>query len=190
MAGKAVPARGYTPLTGRGPVWFGEPKSRWRTTAWVLFTLIICVHFALTYSLEMDFLDLKAYMLGGEKTPYQYRVLMMYVFRLLATKHVVIALAEHTQHMHVPAGWQKPQKLVEIGVAMVSLFGAVLSTVGTLTKLTGDRIFSRWMSLLLIYMAYADLAPAWGLAYSFPYDTPSLMRFCLGVYLVVCGRDW
>ena len=191
MAGNAVAAEEQeTTSTGRGPVWFGEPKSRWRTVAWVLFTLGICVHFTLAYNLEMDFLDLKAYRLGAEKTPYQYRILMMYVFQLLATKHVVITLAQHTQQMHVPAEWQKPQKLVQIGVAMVSLFGAVLATAGTLTRLTGDRIFSRWMSLLLIYMTYANLAPGWGLGYSFPYDTPSLMFFCLGVYLVVSGKDW
>src|SRR5580704_6185766 len=137
-------------------VWFGEPRSRWRTVLWVMFTLGICLHFTLAYNLELDFLDLKAYMLGVEKTPYQYRILMMYVFQLLATKHIVVSLAQHTQHMHVPAEWQKPQKLVQIGVAMVSLFGAVLATAGTLTKLTGDRIFSRWMSLLLIYMTYAN----------------------------------
>ena len=174
----------------RATVWFGEPRSRWRTVIWVMFTLGICLHFTLAYNLELDFLDLKAYMQGAEKTPYQYRILMMYVFQLLATKHVVITLAQHTQQMHVPAEWQKPQKLVQIGVAMVSLFGAVLATAGTLTKLTGDRIFSRWMSLLLIYMTYANLAPGWGLGYSFPYDTPSLMFFCLGVYLVVSGKDW
>jgi hypothetical protein len=176
--------------TGRSPVWFGEPKSRWRTIGWVVFTLGICVHFALAYNLELDFLDLKAYMLGTERTPYQYRILMMYVFQLLATKHAVLTLAQHMQHMHVPAEWQKPQKLVQIGVSMVTLFGAVLATAGTLTRLTGDRIFSRWMSLLLIYMTYANLAPGWGLGYSFPYDTPSLMFFCLGLYLVVSGKNW
>jgi hypothetical protein len=82
-----------------------------------------------------------------------------------------------------------PQQLVQIGVAIVSLFGAVLATAGTLSKLTGDRIFSRWMSLLMIYMAYFNLAPSWGLGYTFPYDTPSLLFFCIGVYLVVSGRD-
>src|ERR1700692_864469 len=103
MAGKVGPAGVQEmPSTGRGPVWFGEPKSRWRTIAWVLFTLGICVHFTLAYNQGLDFLDLKAYRLGAEKTPYQYRILMMYVFRLLATKPVVIALAQHTKNMHVP----------------------------------------------------------------------------------------
>src|SRR5258708_1163052 len=161
MAGKAVPTGDqYTPLTSRGPVWFGEPKSRWRTTAWVLFTLVICMHFALTYGLEMDFLDLKAYMLGGEKTPYQYRALMMYVFRLLATKHVVIALAQHTQHMHVPAEWQKPQKLVQIGVAMVSLFGAGRGTGGEVSKVGGGGNFSRWGGVVFFYSCFLNMVPA------------------------------
>jgi hypothetical protein len=179
-----------TALTGNARVWFGEPQSRWRTFVWVMFTLVICMHFALVYDQELDFLDLNAYMHGFEKTPYQHRVLMMYVFQLLATRHFTVMIAQHVQQMHVPSAWLNPLKLVEIGVAMTSLFGAVLATVGTLTKLTGDRIFSRWMSLLLIYMAYANLAPSWGLSYTFPYDTPSLMLFCMGVYLVVAERNW
>jgi len=34
------------------------------------------------------------------------------------------------------------------------------------------------------------LAPGWGLNYSYPYDVPSLMFFCVGVYLVVTERVW
>lgn len=171
-------------------VWFGEPQSRWRTVLWIIFTLGICMHFTLAYNRELDFLDLDAYMRGFEKTPFQHRVLMMYVFRSLATQHVTVVIAQHMRHMHSPPEWLKPPKVVLIGVTLTSLFGAVLATVGTLTKLTGDRIFSRWMSLLLIYMAYANLAPGWGLSYTFPYDTPSLMLFCIGVYLVVRDRNW
>lgn len=175
--------------TANRETWFSGTPSVWTTAIWVAFTLGICLHFALTYNSIIDFLDLDPYMRGAGHTPYQYRILMMYVFRLFATMHVVIALAQRAKHMHVPVLFQKPQQLVQIGVAIVSLFAAVLATAATLTKLTGDRIFSRWMSLLLIYMAYADLAPRWGLAYTFPYDTPSLMFFCIGVYLVVSGRD-
>ena len=180
---------GETKIGGGGRVWFGEPKSRWRTAVWVIFTLGICLHFALAYNLEIDYLDLKTYTQGLEKTPYQYRVLMMYVFRLLSTQHIFVAVAHHAEQMHVPPWWRTPQQLVQILIAMASVFGAVLATAGTLTKLTGDRIFSRWMSLLVIYMAYFDLAPSWGLGYTFPYDTPSLMFFCIGVYLVVSRRD-
>lgn len=39
-------------------------------------------------------------------------------------------------------------------------------------------------------MAYFNLAPGWGLVYSFPYDVPSLMFFSLGVYLVIGNRLW
>ncbi|WP_183812164.1 hypothetical protein [Tunturibacter empetritectus] len=191
MAGSAVTEGSRAIVTnGGGAVWFGRPDSRWKTAVWVGFTLGICLHFALSYNLIIDFLDLDAYMRGVEKTPYQYRILMMYVFRFFATRHAVIALAQHAQHMrHAPLLFQKPTQLVQIGIAIMSLFGAVLATAATLTRLTGDRIFSRWMSLLLIYMAYANLAPGWGLAYTFPYDTPSLMFFCLGVFLVVSGRN-
>jgi hypothetical protein len=172
-------------------VWFGEPRSRWHTIAWAVFTLAICLHFALTYNAIPDFLNLNAYTHGVERTPYQYRILMMWVFQLLTTKHAVLAAAAHVQRMHVPDNFKTPQQLVQIAVVWVSIFGAVLATVGTLTRLTGDRIFSRWMSLVLIYMAYFNLAPAaWELNYTYPYDVPSLMFFCLAVYLVVSGKDW
>ena len=189
MAGSAVDGYAKT-ASGRGALWFGRPTSRWTTVAWVAFTLAVCLHFSLTYNTESDFLNLDAYMRGVENTPYQYRILMMWVFRLFATNHVVLGVAQRTHHMHAPVQFQRPQQLVQIGVAMLSLFGAVLATAGTLTRLTGDKVFSRWISLLLIYMAYADLAPGWGLAYTLPYDVPSLMFFCVGVYLVVTGRNW
>jgi hypothetical protein len=176
---------------GKPLIWFGNPPSRWQTVLWIMFTLGICMHFTLAYNAEPDFLDLNLYVKGMEKTPYQHRVLMMYVFRSLVTQHITLAILQHMRQMpHVPPAWLKPPKLVEICVVMTSIFGAVLATVGTLTKLTGDKIFSRWMSLLLIYMAYANLAPGWGLWYTFPYDTPSLMLFCVGVYLVVRERNW
>jgi hypothetical protein len=176
---------------GNGAVWFGEPKTRWQTIGWLLFTLTVCLHFALTYSAIPDFLNLDAYMRGVERTPYQYRILMMWVFQLLATKHAVLAATAHVQRMHVPDIFKTPQQLVQIAVAFISMFGAVLATAATLTKLTGDRIFSRWMSLVLIYMAYFNLAPAgWELNYTYPYDVPSLMFFCLAVYLVISGKDW
>jgi hypothetical protein len=172
-------------------VWFDKPGSRWGTLSWVIFTLGICLHFALTYGAVPDFLDLNAYMNGLEKTPYQCRVLMMWVFQLVATKHALVSAAVHVQRMHVPDIFKTPQQLVQIVVTFASMFGAVLATAGTLTRLTGDWIFSRWMSLTLIYMAYFNLAPAgWMLHYTFPYDVPSLMFFCMGIYLFVGGKDW
>jgi hypothetical protein len=175
---------------GRTIARFQQPDSRWRIAAWVIGTLGICLYFALTYSSILDFLDLKAYMQGLEKTPYQYRILMMWVFQLLATQRVTLTLAQHVQHLHVPPQFATPQQLVQLLVVLASMFGAVLATAGTLTRLTGDRIFSRWMSLLVIYMAYFNLAPGWGLRYTFPYDVPSLTFFSLGVYLVVSNRNW
>jgi hypothetical protein len=171
-------------------VWFGQPASRWTTTVWVILVLGMCLHFALTYSNIIDYLDLKAYMVGAEKTPYQYRILMMWVFQLLAPSHFVLATERHIEHMHIPPLFKSPQQLVQLGVAMVCMVAAVLATTGTLVRLTGDRVYSRWISLLIVYMAYFDLAPGWGLSYTYPYDVPSLMFFCLGVYLVVSGRDW
>src|SRR5580693_4219770 len=122
--------------TSGGGAWFGEPKSRWKTVTWVVFTLVVCLYFALSYNVQTNFLDLGAYTQGLEKTPYQYRALMMYVFHFLIKLPVTMALARHAEHMHVPDQFKRPEQLAQILTVMVSLFAAVLATAGTLKKLT------------------------------------------------------
>lgn len=159
--------------------------STWHTAGWLLFTLLLCVHFTLSYNVVIDYLNLDTYTQGLAPTPYQYRVLPMFVFRLFTHIPLITALAKHA-----PIQFRDPHQIVQIGIALFSILGAVFATYGTLTRLTGDRNFSRWFSLLIVYMAYFNLAPSWGLSYTFPYDLPSLMFFCVGIYLIVSNRLW
>lgn len=159
--------------------------SRWKTAGWLIFTLLLTIHFALSYSAILDYLNLRDYTHGLSPVPYQYRALPMFIFRLLVGTHFIAAATKHA-----PAPLNNPYQLVQFGIAFFALLGTVFATSGTITRLTGNCTFSRWFSLLIVYMAYFNLAPTWGLSYSFPYDPPSLMFFAIGVYLTVSNRIW
>ena len=167
----------------RGP-FFAKP-SPGATLGWVVFAVFLCLHFCLTYLSNPPFLHMKRYVLGQEITPYQYRVLPMYVYRTFVHSHAVEVMARH-----VPAPLNNPYAVILFGIAFLSMVGAVLATSATISRLTGDRVLARWMSLLVVYMSYFNLAPHWGLNYTLPYDTPSLFFFCLGLYLIVDRRWW
>ena len=166
-------------------VWFGSTPSSLGSALWAFFAILICVHFTLSYDALPDYLNLGQYTRGLAPTPYQYRLLPMLLFRLLSARPILLKVAQHA-----PAQFRDPHQIVQMIFVLLSMLGSILATAGTLSNLTGDRIFSRWFSFLVVYMAYFDLAPGWGLAYSFPYDVPSLFFFSIGVYLTVVQKSW
>ena len=171
-----------TPVTESS--WFPQAQSsQWNTVGWLVFVFLMCLHFTFSYNAIPDYLDLNSYTRGLSPLPYQYRMLPVFVFRLLVDRPFILRLAHHA-----PRHFDSPHQIVQLGLALVSMVGTVLATCGTLRRLTGDWVFARWFSLLTVYMAYFNLAPIWGLSYSYPYDTPSLFFFSLGMYLIVSER--
>jgi hypothetical protein len=61
-------------------------------------------------------------------------------------------------------------------------------TRGSLSYLTGDSNYSRWASLLVVYMAYFHFPLVFGLNFLLPYDLPSLFFFCGCLYCIISGR--
>ena len=59
--------------------------------------------------------------------------------------------------------------------------------VRSLTRLTKDEPYSRWASLLVVYMAYFHFPLVFGLNFMLPYDMPSLLFFC-GCHLLRLSR--
>jgi hypothetical protein len=160
--------------------------SRTNTIAWLFFVFLASLYVALSYNAIPDYLNMADYTSGLSPTPYQYRALPMFLFRALVDRPLVIRIAAKA-----PVEFRTPYQIVQLGISFLALAGCVLASYGSLKRLTGfDRQFSRWASLLILYMAYFTLAPGWGLKYTYPYDTPSLFFFCLGIYLVVCEERW
>ncbi|MEO6910596.1 MAG: hypothetical protein ABI158_06705 [Edaphobacter sp.] len=167
-----------------GRQFFFGKDSPAKLAGWIVFTVLLCLHFCLTYLSNPAYLNMERYLQGQAGAPYQYRVLPMYIFRALIHTRAVEAIVRH-----VPKPLSDPYQVIQFGIAFFTILGAVLATSATIRRLTGDRVFARWTSLLVVYMTYFNLAPHWGLNYTLPYDVPSLFFFCLGVYLII-SRHW
>ncbi len=165
-------------------VWFEQRSSSLRTIAKWFFLLLVCAYFGFCYGSHPSFLNLKLYTQGLEGLPYQYRILPMYLFRSLLRVPLVLKIAAH-----VPPLGNDPYRLIMAGIGFAGMLGALLATKATLTRLTGDRVYSFWAALLLGLMALVDLASSWNNPFITPYDVPSLMFFALCIYLVL-RRGW
>jgi hypothetical protein len=160
-----------------------DQKLRLSTAWWVLLTLA-CTHFCLAYLQNCQpFLNLDEYMQGHARVPYQYRVLMAWVLRGASRLPHLASLSAH-----LPAVLSDPRMLILFATSWVSLFGSVLLTWRSLSDLTGDEQYSRWASLIVIYMAYFQFPLVFGLNFLLPYDMPSLLFFCGCLYCVITRR--
>jgi hypothetical protein len=165
--------------------WFGPLSGGWRRGGRWAFLLLVCGYFSLSYASLPDFLHLPLYTQGAERLPYQYRVLPMFVFRLLTRFQPLMRAGSH---VHALA--DDPYRLILAIIAFLGLLGAVLATAATLRQLTQDRVFSFWASLLVVWMAQIDLAYAWDNPFTAPYDVLSVMFFAVAMFLVLRRHWW
>ena len=152
-------------------------------TRW-LFLMLACSYFSLSYASLPLFLNMKLYTEGLERTPYQYRVLPMFVFRTL-TQGSLLSEVE----AYLPPNYKDPYRLVLAIIAFSCLMVAVVATSFSILTLSGDPKFAFWSSFLVILWAQFDLAYAWDNPFTTPYDVPSLMFFAIAVSLVL-RRIW
>lgn len=161
---------------GAGPI---AVAARW------LFLLLVCAYFALSYAALPLFLQLPLYTQGLERTPYQYRALPMYLFRLLS--HIQPLMRAGT---HVGPLDHDPYRLL---LAIIAFFGtlvAVRASSATIRLLTGDSVFAFWSSLLVVWMMQFNVAYSWDNPFTTPYDVTSVMFFCLALLLLLKRQWW
>jgi hypothetical protein len=120
---------------------------------------------------------------GASPLPYQYRALMAWVLREGLTIPRLTAISAR-----LPVPIRDPRLFVLFVTSWLSLFGSVLFTWRSLSLLTGDEHYSRWASLLVIYMAYFQFPLVFGLDFLLPYDLPSLFFFCGCLYCIISER--
>jgi hypothetical protein len=152
--------------------------------AWWFLLLAVCTHFCLVYIQDSQpFLNLDQYMHGTAKLPYQGRVLMAWVLRGgVRIPHLAAFSA------HLPLPLRDPRILILFVTSWVSIVGSVLFTRRSLFCLTKNEPYSRWASLLVVYMAYFQFPLSFGLDFLLPYDLPSMFFFCACVYCVISSQ--
>ena len=168
-----------------GAPWFTEVSSRFRTLGKWFFLLLVCAYFGFCFGSHPSFLQLDLYTQGLAATPYQYRVLPMFVFRTLIHIPLYVKVASHVAPLH-----GDPYLVTMAAIAFASLFGAILATRATLQYLTRDPIFAFWASFLVAFMAQIGLASSWNNPFDTPYDVPAVMFFAICITLIVRGNWW
>jgi hypothetical protein len=155
-----------------------------KKAVWWLLLLTVCTHFCLVYfQNSQPFLDLNQYIHGTAKLPYQYRVLLAWLLRtVLKIPHLKTFTAR------LPPPLRDRSIFVLFAASWISLLGSVLFTQGSLFWLTKSQPYSRWASLLVVYMAYFQFPLSFGLNFLLPYDLPSLFFFCACLYCVISKR--
>ena len=164
--------------------WSGHQPNKLHLAARWLFLALACGYFSLSYAALPVFLNMRLYAEGLERTPYQYRVLPMFVFRMFIESRLLTEVGAH-----LPPIYNDPYRLVLTVMAFVCLLGAVAATAASIRWLTGDAMFAFWSSFLVILWAQFDLAYAWDNPFTTPYDVPSLMFFAVSISLVI-RRSW
>jgi hypothetical protein len=178
--------RNQSPVNPGAPIsmngsWFPARTMAFRALAKAFFLLMVCAHFAFRYASNPSFLNLSLYTQGLERTPYQYRVLPMYILRALMHSGLVLRLASHQRLLN-----DDPHLLILMGLALVSLVGAMLVTRLTISRLTGDSGFALWAVFMIALMCDLQLASPG--CFILPYDVPSLFFFAAGIYLTISHR--
>ncbi len=161
--------------------------SRFAQIGWWIFVLLACAQFTIRYVWRnAPYLDLTAYANGTGMMPFQGRVLMAWVLKATAANPHWSGVLEH-MGAHLPEALRSPYAVALLIVNFIAMVICILAGRWTLQILTGDRTFSAWASLLLLYMAYFNLIVGYGV-FMLPYDILSLTVFALSVWLVIAKR--
>jgi len=166
-------------------------RSRSRSTSaeigWWVFVLLACAQFTIRYVWRnVSFLNLPIYANGQAMMPYQGRVLMAWVLKASAGNPYWSGILAHLG-ARLPEGLRSPYSIALVIVNFLAMIVCIVAGRWTLLHLTGDKTFSAWGSLLLLYMAYFNLVVGYGV-FMLPYDVLSLTVFVVSVWLVIAKR--
>jgi hypothetical protein len=161
------------------------PKSR-AGLIFLLLNLLATLHVVWFYLARVQCLmDLRLYEQGQERTPFQYRLLLMAPLRW----------AHHSQALHAMAAWLtsqrgffpkgvRPEGIVEaaidaLSVAFAGLIARRIYQLSSRTGLLTGCVYPATM--LMVSSTYSMLTMH---AYRFVYDLPAMAFFSAGLYLI------
>ena len=149
--------------------------------------MLACAQFTIRYVWRnLPYLDLPAYANGTGMMPFQGRVLMSWVLKATAGNPHWSGVLTH-MGAHLPEDLRSPYAVALLIINFIAMIVCTLASRWTLLHLTGDKTFSAWGSLLVLYMAYFNLVVGYGI-FLLPYDVLSLAIFVVSVWLVIAKR--
>jgi len=165
----------------------GRPGPRSRAGfVFFLLNLLATVHVVWFYLVRVQCrLDLRLYEQGQERTPFQYRLLLMTPLRWAHQSHGLNAIAAWLtlQRGFFPSG-VSPEGIAEaaIDALSVAIAGLVARRIYQLSSRTGLLTCCVYpLTLVMVASTYSMLTMH---AYRFVYDLPAMAFFSAGLYLI------
>lgn len=162
---------------------------------------IICLLLALAtvqcvrsvFFVNVSLLDLRQYINGAERTPFQSRVAMIPLLRWAGTNRPIQRVAGFLEHslekvpqLKPPPERVSPEKLACILAGMVAMLAATAFLIAY-----GRRHFGRlwWMpATLMLVILFATYGARYETPFWYPYDLPHFALFGMAAVLLLRGR--
>ncbi len=169
-----------------------NPEGKWPQVSLLSLFLngLATVQIVWVYLLHVpSALNIAAFENGTERTPFQYRLLMLFPLRWAHSSHFMAVCAAALQRMH---GWLpshvSTEAVVQFLVDLLCLASTgfvvrVIYLAASRTRILGPFVYP--LTLILVLFSYTFLTTH---AIRFVYDFPSLAFFSVGLYLIYFRR--
>ena len=158
------------------------PGTRTASLCLYAIALAVALHFSIDYlNLTFPMIAFNPYVHGQIGPPFRYRILVAWIYRGFAA----IMGGHRLPHLIAPFDSQQGWFLVLLCTA--SLMVAVYATGQAIRSVTGSSRY-RWLSLLVLEMAYFNYILPPHRALFYPYDLPALAFFAVLTWLALEAR--
>lgn len=155
-----------------------------------MFFLLIAAHFSLMLARTgLYYLDIESYIGGGEKIPYQYRILMAPIFRAVLSLFNSFDITKILHHCptYIASAEQLAYFVVNVVAYFIALsFFALIAKDAFGTK--AGQFFACFLFIVITYLVFV-LNPNQKLQFILPYDVPSLAFIQICTVLLL-RRRW
>ncbi|HEY0784398.1 MAG TPA: hypothetical protein VGD62_00915 [Acidobacteriaceae bacterium] len=169
------------------PQLLGLPR---RSVAYTLLCALATIHVVGFYLSRVPcYLRLPAYEQGLERTPFQYRLLLMVPLRWAHSSPSLIRLAAFMSSMPAwfPRG-VRPEGILQGTIDLASVATAGLVARALYRRTSRTQLLTPYLYPLTLLMVASTYAVLTLHAVRFPFDLPSLAFFSLGLYLIHAQR--
>ena len=179
--------RGDLPALLPEPIVPASPKER--LPLWILFVdLLATIQFVWFYVNRVTAeIKIVPYEQGLERTPFQYRMLLMYPMRWAHSSPLLNHIAAGMKHGWFPHG-ARPEGVLQAAIDLVCVAAAGIAATKLYSASSRSRLFTPVLYPLTLVMAATTYAVLTMHQLRFLYDLPSLAFFSVGMYLIYARK--